>query len=369
MEYVIRILTFSLIPLIVSGVLALLRRPKKTEKGKVCLPIALAIVGVICSAAFLIPTFICAFSDESKETAPVFLVLSMLCASLIVAYINCRIYYDEEGFTAKNFFGIKRRFSYDQITGIKGNMHETYLYMGKRRIMIDEFGVGGLDFIWFANKKYRKLHKKPIPEQITKDIFNGNIRSPGEFLFVFISIGAICIALLIFTIYICLSSQPSTPNDTVKQQVVFQSCQKKGGDWILKATDGKIYKIEDAYKSLDAGSISSLCDGRTLLTTYSNEVSRSRHNKQFYYSVKAIVRDGEYVLTFDQTHQFEKHGGLILIFFVLGINLIWGIFVTSAIIVGRNTTKFNPKIVEIFFKSGVIKYRDAGKPYTSTKRK
>ena len=124
MEYVIRILTFALIPIVVSGVLAFLRRPKKTEKGKVCLPIALAIVGVICSAAFLIPTFICAFSDESKETAPVFLVLSMLCASLIVAYINCRIYYDEEGFTAKNFFGIKRRFSYDQITGIKENIKQ-----------------------------------------------------------------------------------------------------------------------------------------------------------------------------------------------------------------------------------------------------
>ena len=367
MEYVIRGLTFAIIPIIVSGVLALLHRPKKTEKGKVCLPIALAIVGVICSAAFLIPTFICAFSDESKETAPVFLVLSMLCASLIVAYINCRIYYDEEGFTAKNFFGIKRRFSYDQITGIKGNMHETYLYMGKRRIMIDDFGVGGLDFIWFANKKYRKLHKKPIPEQITKDIFNGNIRSPGEFLFVFISIGAICIALLIFTVYICLSSQPSTPNDTVKQQVVFQSCQKNFGNWILTTTDDQRYQILNTDATFDSEQIKAICDGKTVLTAYSNSVS-PRYG-QFYYSIQALVHDGEYILTFEETHQFEKHGDLILIFFVLGINLIWGIFVTSAIIVGRNTTKFNPKIVEIFFKSGVIKYKDAGKPSTSTKRK
>ena len=52
MEYVIRGLTFALIPLIVGGVLAILRRPKKAEKGKVYLSKALAIVGVICSAFF-----------------------------------------------------------------------------------------------------------------------------------------------------------------------------------------------------------------------------------------------------------------------------------------------------------------------------
>ncbi len=94
MEYVIRILTFALIPLIVSGVLSILRRPKKAKEGKVFMPISLAIVGIICSAAFLIPTFICAFSDEPIWTTIVFLLFSMFSASLIVAYINCRISFD-----------------------------------------------------------------------------------------------------------------------------------------------------------------------------------------------------------------------------------------------------------------------------------
>ena len=35
MEYIIRGLTFALIPLIVSGILAVLRQPKNSEKGKV----------------------------------------------------------------------------------------------------------------------------------------------------------------------------------------------------------------------------------------------------------------------------------------------------------------------------------------------
>ena len=365
MEYVIRILTFALIPLIVSGVLAFLRRPKKTEKGKVCLPIALAIVGVICSVAFLIPTFICAFSDESKETAPVFLVLSMLFASLIVAYINCRIYYDEEGFTAKNFFGIKRRFTYDQITGIKGNMHETYLYMGKRRIMIDDFGVGGLDFIWFANKKYRKLHKKPIPKQITKDIFNGNIESPGEFLFVFILVGAVCIGISIFTC--CFIFESNTESTTINRQAVFQSFRMEDDTLILQASDGEIYKISHADK-LQTEKITSLCDGKTEVIVYGKQYKLDEGITD--YSVKAIANQDIYLLSFRETNRLERLEALPVFLILLVINSIWGIFVAGAIIVGRNPTKYSPHIVKIFFKPEYVKnYSDVIRQYALRKRK
>ena len=365
MEYVIRILTFALIPLIVSGVLALLRRPKKTEKGKVCLPIALAIVGVICSAAFLIPTFICAFSDESKETAPVFLVLSMLCASLIVAYINCRISYDEDGFTAKNFFGIKRRFSYDQITGIKENMHESYLYMGKRRIMIDEFATGGMEFIWLANKKYRKLYRKPIPEKITKDIFNGNIESPGEFLFVFILVGAVCIGISIFTC--CFIFESNTESTTINRQAVFQSFRMEDDTLILQASDGEIYKISHADK-LQTEKITSVCDGKTEVTVYGKQYKLDEGITD--YAVKAIANRDIYLLSFRETNRLERLEALPVFLILLVINSIWGIFVAGAIIVGRNPTKYSPHIVKIFFKPEYVKnYSDVIRQYALRKRK
>ena len=38
-------------------------------------------------------------------------------------------------------------------------MHEKYLYVGERRIMIDEFAVGGSDFISYVRKRYREIHK------------------------------------------------------------------------------------------------------------------------------------------------------------------------------------------------------------------
>jgi hypothetical protein len=291
----------------------------------------------------------------------------MFSASLIVAYINCRISYDEDGFTAKNFFGIKRYYTYDQITGIKENMHESYLYMGKRRIMIDEFATGGMEFIWLANKKYRKLYRKPIPKKITKDIFNGNIESPGEFLFVFIVMGIVGIGALILITWFVF--QPSTKNNTIEQQTVFQAYTKQDRDWILKSADGQIYKIKFTDSEFNADLVPSLCDGKTVYTTYSE-----RHDPDHgedYYGIEAIMADGDYVLTFEETARMnvQEYGPLIP-FVGLVITLPACLFVIFCIKVGRNPTKYSPRTVKIFFKPEYVKnYSDVIRQYALRKRK
>ena len=365
MEYVTRFLTFALIPIIVSGVLSFLRQPKKPEKGKVILSKALAIVGVICSAVLLILAFISILSNDDPGLSVAFLVISLICSLLIIAYLNCRISYDKDGFTAKNFFGIKRRFTYDQITGIKHNMHESYLYMGKRRIMIDEFGVGGLDFILFANKQYRKLHRKPIPEKVTKDIFNGNIESPGEFIFVFIVISIICLGLMIAIGFI--SFWPSTPNNTTEQQVILQEFQMEKDQLILTSTDGQIYKINSANK-IKTETITALCDGKTEVTVYSKQYNSNDGNP--YYSVKAIAYRDAYLLSFDETDRLNRLESIPVLTIFLTLNLIWGFFVAGTIIVGRNPTKYSPKIVKCFFKPEYVKnYSEVIRLYALRKRK
>ncbi|MBP3333641.1 MAG: hypothetical protein J6M35_06295, partial [Clostridia bacterium] len=116
MEYIVRGLSFLIIPIIVSGVLAFLRQPKKAEKEKVYLPKFFVILGLITSTIFLIPTLITAFLDEPIWVPILFLAFSLLGASFIIAFVNCRVSYDEDGFVAKNFFGVKRKFTYDQVT-------------------------------------------------------------------------------------------------------------------------------------------------------------------------------------------------------------------------------------------------------------
>ena len=367
MEYIIRGLTFALIPLIVSGILSFLRQKKQPKKGKVYLPKFFIIFGSICSVIFLIPTFICAFSDEPLWITIGFLLFSMLPASLIVAFINCRISYDEDGFTAKNFFGIKRHFTYDQITGIKENMHETYLYMGKHRIMIDEFAEGGWEFIVFAHWKHRKLHhNRLIPKiQNSKDIFNGNIESPGEFIFGFILMGIVGISVLIFTI--CFTFLPNSPNTSTEHQVVFQSFHTENNQLILQTTDGQIYKIKSADK-LQKESITFVCDGKTTVTVYAKQYNSEENG--VYHSVQALTSNGEDILTFEETSRLKRQENYPI--FILGLIILSPLLavILGTIIVGRNPIKYSPKTIKMFFKPEYVKnYSEIVRQYKLRKRK
>ena len=166
MEHIIRILTFALIPIIVNGVFVFLRQPKAAEKGKVYLPKFFAILGAITSSIFLVPAIITAFSDEDVWVPICFLAFSLLGVTLIIAFMNCRISYNDDKFVVKTFFGIKRKWSYDQVTAIKENMHETYIYMGKRRVMVDELRNKGEKVGLLKVRAYRPFPVEAIEEAV-----------------------------------------------------------------------------------------------------------------------------------------------------------------------------------------------------------
>jgi len=160
MKYVISGLTLLLIYIVVNSILGHLKQPKQTENGKVHFPKFFMILGVITFVVFLIPTVITAFLDIPLFVPVIFLLFSLLGMSLIVAFINCRISYDQNGFVHKNFFGIKRQFTYDQVTAIRKSAHEKYIYVGKKRLMIDELMMGGYDFVEFVEKKYKAFNRR-----------------------------------------------------------------------------------------------------------------------------------------------------------------------------------------------------------------
>lgn len=355
MENIIRGLVFALIPIIVNGVFAFLRQPKNIEKGKVYLPKFFAILGVITSTIFLIPAFITVFSDEPIWVPIVFFFFSSLGAILIIAFVNCRISYDEDGFIAKSFFGIKRKYTYDQVTAIKENMHEKYICIDKRKVMVDEFSIGGNDFIKLVKKKYRTLHNgQSLPKVYTTkyDIFNGNISDVTGFLFAFIMVAVIAIGFLIFTV--CYTYIPSTLNNTNEQSVSFISYDVENEDIILTSSDNEIFKIHYADKQTNIEGIKSICNGKTSVTTYSKEFTDDDETP--YHSVKAIIHNDIYILSFEETNKLHIQEYRILVLFGIFMCLVWGAYVVATIIVGRNPKKFSKKIIRLFFKDGYIKY-------------
>lgn len=356
MEHIVRGLSFLIIPIIVSGVLTFLRQPKKAEKGKVYLPKFIVILGLITSTIFLIPTLITAFSDGPIWGPIVCFVFSFLGLYLIIAFINCRVSYDEEGFTVKNFWGIKRKYTYDQVTAIKENMHEDYIYIGKRKVMIDEFSVGGIEFIAYVRKRYRTIHNGQALPKIHKtkhDIFNGNVEDVSGFVFVYIMFSVLIVAFAIFLVWYIYFT-PNTAANTVEQQVSFTSHIVEGNEIVLTSSDNKLYKIRFIGDGFDSDEIKSICDGKTVITIYSKEITPD--DEDDYYSIKAILNEGAYLLSFDETNRWHQEEYWPLLFFPVIFAIVWGAYIAGSIIVGRNPKKFSKKVIKLFFKDGYVKY-------------
>ena len=355
MKYIIRGLGMLLIPVIVSGVLFFLRQPKKAERGKVYLPKFFVIFGSAFATLFLIPTLITAFTEEPIWLPILFFALSLVGACFVIAYVNCRISYDKDGFVAKNFFGIKRKFTYDQVTAIKEGMHEDYLYLGRRRVMIDEFAVGGCEFIAFVRKRYRAAHGGlPLPkiERSKHDIFNGNIEDTAGFVTAYVMISAVIVALAGFLLWFIFLN-PSTPDDTQALEVTFVSCTVRDDRILMTASDGEPYRISHIDGQIDTERIAAACRGAEAITAYCVRITPD--DGADFYSVKALYDGDTCLLSFDETNRLHRQEYWPLLAFPAVFAIVWGAFVAGSIAVGRNPRKYSKRVVKLFFKDGYVK--------------
>ena len=235
-------------------------------------------------------------------------------------------------------------------------MHEDYIYIGKRKVMIDEFSVGGIEFIAYVRKRYRTIHNGQALPKIHKtkhDIFNGNVDDVFGFMFVYIMISVLIVAIAIFLVYYIYFT-PNTVANTVEQQVTFTSCTTKGDEIVLTSSDNKLYKIRFMEDGFDSTKIKAISDGKTVVKTYSKEVTPD--DEKNYYLIKAILLDDTYLLSFDETNRWHQEEYWPLIFFPVIFAIVWGAYVAGSIIVGRNPKKFSKKVIKLFFKDGYVKY-------------
>ena len=128
------------------------------KKGLVSYSKFFLIHGIIFIVISLIFAYLTRSSDKNFALF-VILLAPFLCGSFfIILYINCRINYNDDTFTSKNFFGIKHKYSYHQITGIQEKKNGTYIILGEKKIMVDSQARGKDAFIIFVCQKYKKIH-------------------------------------------------------------------------------------------------------------------------------------------------------------------------------------------------------------------
>jgi hypothetical protein len=344
------------IVIIICGVIFYLRHSKQEKRGKVFLPPFFAILGAISTTIFLIPATITAFADGGVWISFVFHIMSMLGASLIVGFVNCRISYDEEGFIAKNFLGIKRKFTFDQVTAISEDKSEKYVYLGRQKVMVDALAMGGKDFIKQVKIRYTATHHGKMVPRINKgknDLFNGNIKNASHPLFAYILLSVILTGLLVFAV-VATYFAPNSPDTTTQSLVSFHSCYVTEDEVFLNATDGQIYKIRFIDEKFSLGAIQAICDGEKVVQVYAQRINPD--HKEPFYSVKAIVYNDNYVLSFEETSRLHSQEYQLLVIFVAIFCALYGVWVAGSIIVGRNPKKYKKWFVRLFFKDEYVKY-------------
>lgn len=176
-----------------------------SKNGEVSIsPIAL-LIGIVCvivSSIFVIIAIV----QKSYGIAIGFGIFVLLGLILIIAFINCRIYYEPNQFTYKNFFGVKRIYKYNEITGIKYGTSDTIIYVGKKKILVDSM-ADSKDFLRLVNSKTR--NNKNF-NQVKEKLFNDNVHNPWEFIFGFSIVPIFAIVLMLI---INISYKPTKLED------------------------------------------------------------------------------------------------------------------------------------------------------------
>ena len=104
--------------------------------------------------------------NESAWLVLLFSVFMFLGLLLIVAWVNCRIYYNSVIFMVKNLLGSIYCYTYHDITTIRHTvLGDVIVYADRRIALIDAAHVGKKKFVKRLKRKYAELHHEQIPSR------------------------------------------------------------------------------------------------------------------------------------------------------------------------------------------------------------
>lgn len=165
----------------------------KKQCGTVKMNILVPLVGSICLIFFGI-LFIISLC-KSAGTG-IYIVLGVFCIMSLFMFltVNQKIEYSPVNFTYRDMFRINHRYDYSQVKKIRYSKDVT-IHVGHRIILIDNMADNGKKFARIAMQYSRNAS---IVTDSKSKLFNGNVASPGEFVFVDIFFTA---AIILFAVW------------------------------------------------------------------------------------------------------------------------------------------------------------------------
>ena len=180
------------------------------------------------------------------------------------------------------------------------------------------------------------------------DVFDGHVSSPGEFLLIYVMIGAISIGAMIMLV---VASTPKAIEDLTYKTLSFERYEVQDKNLRLYA-ETEPYYIIPAYGELMTNPevfTSAVANGATFVVgcEYYDEADTP------HYGIESIVgTDGIVYLSMDDVHEYRWGEARIAIGVFGFLAVFWIAYVALSIYVGRHPNKFSRKTIRLFFRDG-----------------
>lgn len=331
------------------------RHGKYTTDKMVFLPHFVFYIGLICSVLFL--GFGAYLLFTRRPTAALFFYpFSLLGVILMLGHLNERITYDEHRFVASNLFGVSRVYSYADITAFQGKNRTVTIYIGNRKIKINELADGKFRFLSFAKQQYRRIHigqtAPSLPDPAHKnrwDVFNGHVDNYGEFLVVY-GMMYVLILLCIFMPMIGGCLMPKSEADLSFSTIMFDHEEIDKSDCLtLYAGNDSYYVGKIEIELIDPDAFFDAYDaGARFVVGY-----RDAFDDKTVYSIEDT--SGRVYMKTALPQKMFNEGDEWLYYLIWGFMLAaWSVYVVMSIHVGRYPERFSPRVRRLFFKPGYL---------------
>ena len=337
----------------------------KKQCGTVTMNPIVSVIGAICLIGFGIILGISIYSGAGIFVYA-FWGLFLLLSLFMLLTVNQKIDYTSEDFIYRDMFRIRHRYDYTQIRKIKYGK-DVVIHVGHRIILIDSMAADGTKFARIAGQ-YAPQAK--FTTDLDSKLFNGNISSPGEFVFVYVLMALLPVCLSIFIIVITKEVRLSDLN---KLSAVISSY---GFDMHENSSDRLSVRIDGNEKNFVIWNMTEYSEA------YAGFAEDAAQNRVFdiYYpkddEKEDVVRiyqmqcgDKIYISVEDENkdNRETRTVGLIISFVLL---LAWLLYVAVSSYVMRNAERF-PNLIKLFVKPGYIisNKKTSNKKHVQNKKK
>lgn len=334
------------VPGIVQCILKFLSCKKNILKNEVYMPRFFEILGIICAFADLLVFIVSLFTPLT----PIIIIISAVVAGISVIslclFYSMRIFYNAEKIVVSRFFK-KTTYFYRDIKGVlpgSGNGYTLIFTNGKLRV--DGLAVNGQQFLFYSEEQFKKTTGSYAIPDVKPKLFNGNVREPWQFVFLFCLIG-IAILLLPIIATVDFLFTKNSPESLIETQIVADSLIERDSILLISSDTTTYYVSYDAISNIEI--LLESVERKKPLQVLHISVPVEQNNKQDVSIWGLSDENGLIFTTPEIIHKLKTTQSIRQLAFLWVIAFIWWLFTLICFYFLKHAQKY-PRIASLLVK-------------------